>query len=115
MHIGLVLLLWILVTGGRTMPGPPTPAAPLTPATVTIIDDDFTPGTVRVAVGDTVTWTNTGRHRHDVAGLRGEFRSERLLTGEQFEVTFAQPGTYYYQCTVHWSMAGTVLVTGAPP
>ena len=88
----------------------PVTATP-TDAAVDIVDDDYSPGTVTIPAGSIVIWTNTGHKRHDVVGLRGEFRSNRLTTGEQYQVTFEQPGTYYYQCTVHWSMAGTVLVT----
>jgi plastocyanin len=114
MRVFALAVLCVLAGVVRVTSGSPPAGAAWAEAAVDIVDDDFTPGMVSVVVGDTVTWTNTGRKRHDVVGLRGEFRSERLATGERFEFTFTQPGTYHYQCTVHWSMAGTVLVTTSP-
>jgi plastocyanin len=81
---------------------------------ISIIDNDYDPATVVVAIGTEVTWTNRGELLHDVVALRGEFRSRRFRTGESFSFVFDEPGTYDYQCTVHWSMSGTIEVRGAP-
>lgn len=36
--------------------------------------------------------------------------SGRLGPGESFGRVFDEEGVFHYQCTVHWSMAGTVIV-----
>jgi plastocyanin len=84
-----------------------------TPHDVSVVDDDYQPGTITVAPGASVTWLNTGGRPHDVTSLRGEFNSGRMRAGDVFSHTFEKPGTYNYQCTIHWSMAGTVVVADA--
>ena len=72
--------------------------------------DDYEPRIVTVAAGTTVIWVNDGRNVHNVVSLTGDFGSGRMRSGDEFSFTFDAVGTFYYQCTVHWSMAGTVVV-----
>ena len=80
--------------------------------------------TVRVDVGDTVTWENLGRNDHNIISVDGapfgvgetEFGPEAT-----YETTFEEEGAYAYYCSLHGNatdgMTGTVLVgdVEAPP
>jgi len=96
-------------------PGAPAPPAPKT-AAVTLANKAFSPSSVTIAVGGTVTWTNNDG-AHNVTANGGAFKSPTFSTGT-FKFTFAKAGTYPYNCTLHGGMNGTVTVvdaTGAAP
>jgi plastocyanin len=87
-----------------------TPAADPGGSTVTIQDMTYTPKTLTVPAGTTVTWVwNDGAIAHDVKG--DGFRSKVIADGT-FRHRFDQPGTYDYLCTLHPNMTGTIEVTG---
>jgi plastocyanin len=69
----------------------------------------FDPGTIEVAAGDTVTWTNDDNFTHTVQVEDGE--DHKVGRGESVEITFDEPGAYDYVCTLHSAdMRGTVIV-----
>jgi plastocyanin len=85
------------------------PAADPGGPTVTIQDLAYTPETLTVPVGATVTWVwRDGAIAHDVKG--DDFRSQVMAEGT-FTHRFAQPATYDYVCTLHPNMTGTIEVT----
>jgi plastocyanin len=92
----------VIVGNGTVAPG--TPAASSAPAvgntTVTIDDKNgFTPSTLTINVGQTVTWTNSGANVHTTTsnpGYVGAWDSGGLNKGQSFAKTFMQPGTYGY-------------------
>lgn len=102
-------------------------AGPVLAATsaVSIVDRTFSPATVTVAAGDTVTWTVTKAidEPHSVtSGKPGAADSGKVFdsgikltkNGDTFSYTFATPGEYDYFCTVHGAaMSGHVTVVGA--
>jgi amicyanin len=90
-------------------------AAPVAAADedVSIVDFDFTPGSVTVTVGDTVTWTNNGEAPHDVTFVAEDVKSEILANGETYDRTFESEGTFDYICSIHPQMTGTVVVEAA--
>ncbi|WP_431879235.1 cupredoxin domain-containing protein, partial [Amycolatopsis sacchari] len=75
----------------------------------------YSPASLTVAVGDTVTWTNEDVAPHTVTVSNGpvKFNSPNLQQGQSFTYTFTQEGTYDYYCAVHPDMKATVTVTGA--
>jgi amicyanin len=81
---------------------------------VTISSFAFSPKTITVKAGTTVTWTNNDSVEHDVvaddASADGP-KSELLSKGETYSFTFQKAGTYNYHCTPHPNMQGTVVVT----
>ena len=81
-------------------------------AEVKIDNFSFTPATLTVAVGTTVTWTNRDDIPHTVVSTDDPkaFKSKVLDTDEKFSFTFSKPGTYPYFCSVHPKMTGTVVV-----
>ncbi len=81
---------------------------------VTVKDFSFDPSCIKIAAGDTVTWTNTGVPQHTVTSDTGApetFDSGSLGTGGTFQHTFTAAETVKYHCTVHVSMGmvGTVI------
>ena len=106
--IGLVLL--------TSLPGkePETKGSALPKnATTEVVIDQFTfsPPTVTVPVGTTVTWTNHDKVQHVVVSADDRFKkSPRLNTGQHFSNTFETAGTYSYFCSVHPRMKGTIIV-----
>jgi plastocyanin len=74
----------------------------------------YTPTNTTVAVGQTVTWTNSGAVAHDAAATDGSWKTSLLEPGASGSVTFSVPGTYTYICTPHPWMQATIVVTAAP-
>lgn len=82
---------------------------------VAIVDFAFDPGTVEVAVGETVTWTNEDGVDHTVtAGVSGdptEAFDEAIEADGSAEVAFDEAGTFDYFCAIHPTMTGQVVVS----
>jgi len=106
--------------GSMPMAHPPKPAAAAVTAedmtakpTVSIDNFVFSPATITVAVGTTVTWTNRDDVPHTVTSDEKEnkpFASKALDTDDTFSYKFTKPGTYGYFCAVHPMMVGKVVV-----
>lgn len=78
-------------------------------AEVAVTNNEFTPATLEVDVGDNVVW-HFEQGTHNVVFADAE--SEALSNGS-WERTFDEPGTYDYQCTLHSGMTGTIVVQGS--
>jgi plastocyanin len=70
----------------------------------------FTPNSLTVTAGTTVTWTNLDAEPHTVSSDTGLFRSGALDTNDSFEFKFDEPGTYHFICSIHPQMVGTIVV-----
>jgi amicyanin len=81
-------------------------------AAVTIDDYAFSPGTLTLKRGTTVTWINKDDDVHTVKSEEGPqgFKSPALDTGDSFTVTFDKAGTYQYICSIHPYMQGKIVV-----
>ena len=77
---------------------------------VTIKDFAFAPGTLEVAVGTTVNWTNQDSTAHTVTADDGSFDSKSIAAGSGFSQAFSTAGTFAYHCTIHTSMTATITV-----
>jgi plastocyanin len=77
---------------------------------VDIKDFAYVPPTIEVAVGTTVTWTNSDSAPHTATQDGGGFQSDRLNQGESYSFTFDTAGTFAYHCEFHPNMSGTVVV-----
>jgi plastocyanin len=81
------------------------------PAAAVKIDNfSFTPPTLTVVAGTTVTWTNRDDIPHTVVSSDGLFKSKVRDTDETFTFTFAKAGTYGYFCSLHPKMIGKIVV-----
>ena len=85
-------------------------AAAATSAAIRIDNFNFTPPTLVVAPGTTVTWTNADDSPHTVREKDGKFKSAALDTDDTFSQTFTAPGEYEYFCSIHPRMVGKVVV-----
>lgn len=104
-QIALVLLL--------ALPALPTPGA--VEQTVTIHDDAFSPATLTVEAGQTVTFANRDDDAHTVTATDGSFDSKGLDSGSVWQHRFDRPGTYAYFCELHPFMKGTIVVKPVTP
>lgn len=69
----------------------------------------FEPNTIEVAVGDTITFTNTNRALHTATADNGSFDTGRVKYGQSATVTIKAAGTFPFKCAIHSSMLGTVI------
>jgi len=72
----------------------------------------FHPNTIRVKVGDTITFTNKDSAAHTATAVEGaKFDSGSLDQGKSFSYTAKQAGTIKFVCDFHPSMTGTIVVS----
>ncbi len=84
----------------------PPPAA----NTVNIANMAFSPASLTVNAGTTVTWTNSDAMAHTVTADDNSFDSGNMAMGAKYSKVFSTPGTYTYHCTIHPGMKGTIVV-----
>lgn len=97
-------------TAGAATPSSGTPDAPTGGATVSIQNFAFTPDTLTITAGTTVTWTNNDTVAHTVTSTDGAFDSGTINPGETFTFTFSASGTFTYVCSFHPNMTASVVV-----
>jgi plastocyanin len=106
----LVVVVIVVVVGGvlfvRNQLDVGDPVAGVTE--VAVRDNSFGPESVQISAGTTITWIWDGKERHNVVG--DDFESP-VQTEGTFNQTFAAPGSYDYECTLHFFMRGRVVVT----
>ena len=91
-----------------TPAGSPVEAGSAAAGSVTMQDYRFSPSTVTVAPGDSVTWTNAGKQPHTATG--DGFDTGTLKPGASGSATFSDAGSFAYVCSIHPNMRGTVRV-----
>jgi len=82
--------------------------------TVQITKNGFTPKTITVTAGDTVTWHNSDTKSHQVVADNGSFASPVLSAGQSWSFTAVKSGNVDYRDTYATTHTGTVKVK-APP
>ncbi len=83
---------------------------PISGPHVVISNFTFTPDSLTVPVGATVTWVNQDDIVHTVTSVDNHFASPALDTGDMFKFKFTTPGTYSYFCSLHPKMVGKIIV-----
>ena len=71
---------------------------------------NFSPSSITVTAGTTVTWTNKDAVSHTVTSNTGLFDSGTIVSNGTFSRTFPATGTFQYYCTLHPTMTATVVV-----
>ena len=94
-------------------PAPQPKAIAAASGGVTIADFSFSPATLTINQGDTVTWVNNGPTAHSATANNGSFNTGILKAGQSASHTFAQAGTYSYFCQPHPFMKATIVVQAA--
>ena len=78
---------------------------------VTISNYSFSPQTLTIKIGTTVTWTNKDLAKHTVTADDGSFESPFFGQGGTYSHTFSEAGTFAYHCSPHPYMKATIVVT----
>ncbi len=93
-------------------PTSPNPGGNPSPNTVTMSSMAFSPSTLTVSRGTTVTWKNTDGIAHTATSDAGVWDTGNMPAGSSKTFTFNTTGTYSYFCTYHraMGMVGTIIV-----
>ena len=79
--------------------------------TVTVKNFKFTPSTVKIKKGQSVTWRfKDAPVPHNVKGSGG-IKSKPSITNGSYTKVFKKKGTFNYICTIHPNMKGKVVVS----
>lgn len=112
--LGMTLVLAACTSG--TPSGAPTSTASggSTKADSIIIHNfAFSPNSLTVAPGASVTVTNQDQVTHTLTATKGDFNTGDIPGGTSKTFTAPNtPGTYPYICSIHQYMTGTLVVSG---
>jgi LPXTG-motif cell wall-anchored protein len=90
------------------------PAPPATPVlrqggiSVSMLDFSYSPASIQIDQGGSVTWVNNGEEPHTATG--DGFDTGEIAPGGSGSATFNTAGDFPYLCTLHPNMTGTVTV-----
>ena len=116
----VALAALVAACGGSSSASTTTPTTPpaatggATTSNVSIVNLAFTPKTLTVSPGTTVTWTNNDSTSHNIvssvsislnSATTSTFASSTLSQGQTFSFTFTKKGVYFYECTIHKTLA----------
>jgi plastocyanin len=105
----LVLVVAVLALAGATSAATARPTAT---ELVSITATGFSPDTVAIDQGDTVTWKNNDSADHQVVSDTGQFKSPVLKPGQSYSYRFATSTTDSYYDGKKPAMTGLVVVRG---
>lgn len=80
------------------------------PNTVVITGFAFSPGSITVAKGTTVTWTNNDGVVHTSTSDSGVWDTGDIAPGTSKTTVFGTAGTFPFHCVHHYMMTGAVVV-----
>jgi len=81
---------------------------------VTITSAGYSPASLTVVVGSSVTWTNNDNAVHTVTTSDGSINSGDIATGSSYSKTFGAAGTFNYYDTNNNNLMGVLIVTTSP-
>ena len=106
----LLISLALLFIGGCSKSSNPAADDDLsTENAISIANMAFSPSTLTISIGETVTWTLTNG-THTVVSDDGAWSSGSLSTGGTFTHQFDTAGEFGYKCGIHSSMTGSITV-----
>ncbi len=82
---------------------------------VSIVGGGFSPSSLSISVGSTVTWMNNDTAAHAVVADGGAFSSGAIAPGERYGYVFPTAGTFTYHDSANAKMTGVVNVSGSSP
>ena len=74
----------------------------------------FGPGTLKITVGQKVTWVNADDTPHQISVVGSSQRSELMLKGQSASLQFDAAGNIAYVCGLHPTMKGSIEVAARP-
>jgi len=108
--LGLAILLLPLLIAGCAQQSPPPANGGNGNAAVEISNFAFSPASLTVAKGTTVTWTNKDSVQHSATSDNGKFDTGLIPQNQSASVTFNNSGTFNYHCTPHPQMKAKIIV-----
>lgn len=100
--------LLLIAAAGSACGGDSDEAVAVEPGTVLLRPSAFQPETIKVGVGETVTWKWREKVSHNIVGEGGI--DKKVADNGTYARTFDKKGTFDYRCTVHPGMDGSVVV-----
>lgn len=85
-----------------------TPPAPVN--TIQMASMAFSPSTLTVAKGTTVTWKNADNTTHTSTSDTNIWDSGNIAPGTSATSTFSTAGSFTFHCKYHSMMTGTIVV-----
>ncbi len=85
---------------------------------VSMADNSFSPAIVRVPVGGSIVFINTGRNDHNVAAVDKSWSSEKtfghikMSPGDMTEIVLGKQGVYPFYCSFHATPDGKAGMVG---
>jgi plastocyanin len=70
----------------------------------------FSPATLAVRAGDTVTWVNKDAFPHTATAQDRSFDSGEIPAARSWKMVARKAGSFAYVCTLHPGMKGTLVV-----
>ena len=80
---------------------------------VTMKNAAFSPASLTITTGSTVTWTNDDNVIHTVTTVDGNLNSGDIAVGASYSKTFSTAGTFNYYDAHNTSMTGVLVVTAS--
>ena len=87
-----------------------TPIAGAAPVQVMMLSHSFSPATVTVSQGGSVTWTNNSGVTHTATSNKGFWARPLVSSGGSANRSFQHAGSFGYFCEIHDGMTGTIRV-----
>ena len=78
--------------------------------TITISSSGYSPASLTVAMGSTITWTNNDNTAHTVTTDDGSINSGDIAAGASYTKTFTAAGTFNYHDAHNTNMKGVLVV-----
>jgi plastocyanin len=103
----LVLLLALFVS--QAAPASTGEATASSGSTVSIRNFKYHPGTLRIAKGTRVVFSNGSGIAHTATDA-GVFDTGHIKPGHSVAIRFSKKGTFAFHCTIHTFMHGKVIV-----
>jgi plastocyanin len=110
----LILVLTLAACGGGGGSSAPPASDGAAGETVSLAGGAFSPTSLTIPAGTTVTFTNTAGHTV-TEGQNGQAADDPIIDeegGSDITFTFDEPGTYNLTCRIHQAMNMTVTVEG---
>jgi len=114
--LSLILATALVLIVVASIVVPLLPSADAATQSVDIKNSAFTPSSITIAPGDSVTWTNSDSITHTVTG--SGWGSGNIANGATYTHQFNTTGDFAYHCSIHTYMTGVVHVssgTSPPP
>lgn len=106
-HHPVTLFFAVLLLGASALAS----AAPKAKThTVSIEALQFSPETLEVKAGDSVTWSNKDAFPHNATAENKSFRSGDIQSGHSWKFKAGKKGVFPYVCTLHPGMKAVLIV-----